>query len=627
MNADSSLLVPQKKAEKDYPVLKSALMLLAAIRGMFAVFVFSAGRLALLGICVIGIFIFLTLALIYSVPALKSIRTKTERVLRRPAPAFFILTGCWTLLLISACLLLAWTFWDMQANPLFGILLSRAWGMLVWGVWLGLLAFVFFSLFPGLLRSVFSPFRAAVFFTITMLAFFAFSAAYRQVNRLYDLGSLSELAGIILLPCLISLIWAGCYRVYAGKRWAASANMGLLCLLIGTATFMVYRMTGFWMNHWDTHEFTYWHQLAEAFLHGRLYLTEPDTLHDLTFYKGHWYVPNPPLPAILLMPFVGLLGVERINMTVVSAILGALNTVAVFLMLQRASARSLTNCGLAANLWLTAVFAFGTNHIWIATTGQIWFVSQLVTTLFVTLACLAAIENWPAWIAGLFLGLAILARPNVFPIAIFLAGIFLWRQAEFPEIRWQALFSWAVKAAVPVIVAVGILLGYNHLRFENWFDFGYVTIRGADWILEAVQEYGMFHPHFIPINLDAMFFRVPALDFSGERFFFQPDGIGFSIFVMTPPLIFLFRHLRKNWWTVAAWFSILLTTGLLLCYHNTGATQVGYRYLLDMIPPVLLLMGIGIGKRPGTVFKTLSGIAFLVNALSVYWWYIGRMET
>jgi hypothetical protein len=63
--------------------------------------------------------------------------------------------------------------------------------------------------------------------------------------------------------------------------------------------------------------------------------------------------------------------------------------------------------------------------------------------------------------------------------------------------------------------------------------------------------------------------------------------MGYSIFFMTPPLIFIFRNLRKNWWNVGAWISILVSLSLLLMYHNTGAETIGYRYMMDFILPAV----------------------------------------
>ena len=121
-----------------------------------------------------------------------------------------------------------------------------------------------------------------------------------------------------------------------------------------------------------------------------------------------------------------------------------------------------------------------------------------------------------------------------------------------------------------------------------------------------------------------MLWQLPTLDFSGDRCFFQPGISGFSIFVMTPPLIYLFRRFRKNWWVVGAWASVILTILLLLLYHNTGAVQVGYRYLLDAIVPIMLLMGLGVDRMVNWFFNLLAMIGIAVNLLSVYWWFIAR---
>ena len=58
-------------------------------------------------------------------------------------------------------------------------------------------------------------------------------------------------------------------------------------------------------------EFDYFVRLADAFLHGRLYLTEaPSWLNELVPGGGGWYVVYPPVPALLLVPFVALFGLD-----------------------------------------------------------------------------------------------------------------------------------------------------------------------------------------------------------------------------------------------------------------------------------------------------------------------------
>ena len=63
---------------------------------------------------------------------------------------------------------------------------------------------------------------------------------------------------------------------------------------------------------------------------------------------------------------------------------------------------------------------------------------------------------------------------------------------------------------------------------------------------------------------------------------------------------------------------------MLLLYHNTGAEQIGYRYLMDFVFPLFLLMAAGMRGRASWFFILLTIVGMLVNALSLYWWYFLR---
>ena len=204
-------------------------------------------------------------------------------------------------------------------------------------------------------------------------------------------------------------------------------------------------------------------------------------------------------------------------------------------------------------------------------------------------------------------------------------GIYLFQQNEFPRFNLKNTVLWCLKCGIPVLLSPGLLLFYNKLRFNSWMDFGYVTINGADWILDSVQEYGMFHLHFFRTNASVMLWGLPELDFSGTRFFFQPHVAGYSIFLMTPPILYAFRSFKRNWFAIGAWASVLLSLGLLLLYHNTGAEQVGYRYLLDFSAPLALLTAAGTRGKVGWPFKLLTVFAVALSFIAIYWWYLGRI--
>lgn len=399
-------------------------------------------------------------------------------------------------------------------------------------------------------------------------------------------------------------------------------------LFIFTLVYAFHRLVSFSIVRTNSPSHSYWPELADAFLNQRLYLINPSTNHDLTLFEGNWYVPNPPMPALVLMPFVAIFGINGVNTTVVSAVLGTANVLLLIWILRTVVKLGWFELSDNAIYWLAATFAVGTNHLWLVTLGQMWFVSQLLTVFFVSLSIFAALRGWsPLW-AGFFLGSAMLCRPNVAPIALFLAGIELTRlrtSAEsYRSLNWRRFFVWGFLAALPVLLSIAASFYYNWIRFGDWRDFGYVTINGAPVILEAVRTYGMFHPHFIKLNFETMIFALPRIVSVDGRTFLRPGVVGYSIFAMTPPILYAFRRWSREPWFIGAWASILSCVAMLLLYHNTGAEQIGYRYLMDFAVPLWILIGFGMKGRASRLFKLLMMLGTLVNAASMVWWYFLR---
>ena len=469
-------------------------------------------------------------------------------------------------------------------------------------------------------------------FTAGILIYWPISA---HIDRFNWLITLKGNTAMCLLTIAAALLWCFSLNIDCGRGWKTAAAF-LFFLVLG---YTVTRFLGMWMGRWQTPSSAYWNGLAEAILNGRLDLENPSGTHDLTLYKGKWYVPNPPLPGLLLVPWVALLGsADAVNMCVYSAVLTGICAGLFFLLLITAFTRegtplyipssddnSYPGNSLSIAVWVTVVFTFGTDLIWLGTTGQMWFISQLLVVLFTLLAVLFEVLDIPPVCSGICLGLAMLSRPSVFPVFFCLLGIWLYRQQEFPRLRWGKTIIRCLKYGIPMVISVALQLLYNKVRFDSWMDFGYVTINGADYILAAVQKWGMFHPHFLRTNAGVMLTGLPRLDFSGERFFFYPYVAGYSVFLMTPPLIYIFRTFRKDWFAVGTWCSVLLTVAMLLLYHNTGAEQIGYRYILDAAAPLSLLTAQGTKGKISPLFKILTVFAVSLMLIAVYWWYRGKI--
>ena len=397
-------------------------------------------------------------------------------------------------------------------------------------------------------------------------------------------------------------------------------------LFIITAAFTVIRTVQFYVGRINTPSSAYWAELAESFLHGKLYLEHPAGFHDLTFYNGQWYVPNPPMPAILLIPVVAILGSsEKINMTVYSALIGALNAGLIYIVLKNAADRDVVRLRESGMLWLTAAFVFGGDHLWLSTSGQMWFISQLLVVSFTLLAVLIVLRGESLVLAGFCIGAAVLCRPNVFPAYLVLFGLYMFLERDNALRIDKKTIIWCLKSGIPVVFCVLVLLGYNRMRFGDFLDFGYKTINGASDIVAAANDYGLFSYKFLAKNIDVMLLRLPRLDFSGERFWFYPYIAGYSVLLMSPWFLYAFRNLRKNSWIIGCLSSFGLILIMLLLYHNTGAEQIGYRYILDAYAPLTLLVGNGIKGKVGRVFKVTAVFSIVLQLISVYWWYLGRI--
>jgi len=74
--------------------------------------------------------------------------------------------------------------------------------------------------------------------------------------------------------------------------------------------------------------------LADAWLHGHIWIAEPSQAIDALDYLGRYYIIEAPLPAVLLLPFVAVFGTDA-NQTLVAVTCAALTVAAAYVLLER----------------------------------------------------------------------------------------------------------------------------------------------------------------------------------------------------------------------------------------------------------------------------------------------------
>lgn len=436
------------------------------------------------------------------------------------------------------------------------------------------------------------------------------------------------LADLILIVMLRSIN----AEVLLNDRVVAQLDEILLYIGVFLVIFVLYAHIAALIGWINKTKYSYWDLLAGALLKGRLYIENPPYTHDLTLFNGKWYVPMPPLPAFLLLPIAYLVGAENISTSYLSMVFSAINGVLLLMILRQLVKRNWIVLSATGIFWLITMFLFGTPHLWVGISGRGWYVSQILTVLFLALATYSALRGWSAWLVGIFIAIAMTARPNSLMTWPFAFAISMQvTKEDHGKVDLKQAIQWCMKTVPPIALAVVGLLTYNYLRFDNFRDFGYVTVNAGTDIVHNVQTYGLFSPHFIPINLQVMLFKLPRINWGvpwpahpkGAIWPIDPTTTGTSIFLVTPPLLYLFRRYPKQWWVLGAWTAVLFNVILLSLYSNTGAAQFGYRYILDFLVPLVTLLAIGVGKKVRWHFIVLVLISIVINIYGAYWFMNG----
>ena len=378
-------------------------------------------------------------------------------------------------------------------------------------------------------------------------------------------------------------------------------------------SFIVYFNTG----EGGATPYHYFVPLADALLHGRLYVLEkPPWLNELLPVNGKYYVIYPPMPAILLLPQVALSGLKA-NQTLASVFWGSINVSLVYLLMKRLTENK------KLQIWMTILFGFGTIHWYLASIGKAWFFAHVVSFLFLTLAIYETMGKQRSFLIGLLLGASFWSRlPTVLSLPFFVImlsdkwlkgsnhGFYLNRVDFIPILK--------LGGGVGIFVLLNFV--YNYLRFGTPFDIAYsIQARAEPWFYPK----GLFDISYIPKHLWIFFLKPPV--FKSEWPYVVPPLMGMSILITTPAFIYSVFAGIRNRFALACWAAIVPIALLAFTHGGVGWIQFGYRFAMDFYPFLLLLTTIGIEKTIGKDSdlqwkqKILIILAVLVNLWGVLW--------
>lgn len=354
-----------------------------------------------------------------------------------------------------------------------------------------------------------------------------------------------------------------------------------------------------------------WPPLADAFLHGKLYLAQDRPWLELVpRVGGGQYVPFPPVPALVVLPFAVIFawvsGGQEIPGNVYASVVGAANVGLAFWLLR--------GWGVAPSpqRWLTFGFAF-TTHWWVAGMAGPHHFAETTAVFFALISLNLAVRGrWPV-VGGLMIGLAAGSR---LPMGLALPAVL----ALYGD-TWGSRRQWLLVLS-GLLLPVVLMAGYNLARFGSPIDFGYAHIPSGDEGLLITDEpwftEGLMSITYIPRHLEVMFIRF--FDIVAQPPFLRPNITGLSL-LLTAPFVF-WSLVARGRLVPIIWLSVILVMLPDLTWGTWGFAQFGYRRILDVMPLLMLLLAIAFKERIGWPARATILLGVAVHAYGIFVWNV-----
>jgi hypothetical protein len=341
--------------------------------------------------------------------------------------------------------------------------------------------------------------------------------------------------------------------------------------------------------------------LADAFIHGHTWIVWPGDYIDALAYNGQHYIIEGPLPAALLVPWVALSG-DAANQTVVSAALCGVAIGAAWRLGERVQVT------LRTNVWLCAFLLAGTDVLWCAMLGDVWFIAHVSALCFTMLALVELFGRRRAWLIALW---AVCAAESRFTLALAIP-VYAALLARDPA---RSRASWAGFGGV-LSIAVGLWILYNESRWGTVTDIGYTTWYHHD---QAGMPTGLpFSFRYLRYELWSFFQQTP--DFAATFPWVRPSYSGVALTWTSPALAYAFWARRPLHIVVALWIAAVITAIPNFLYYVNGFAQYGMRHALDFVPFLFALMLFAARRGLPAWTKALILYSCAANAYGVWYW-------
>lgn len=378
-------------------------------------------------------------------------------------------------------------------------------------------------------------------------------------------------------------------------------DTGMLCIpalmLLGYMFMhMLFGGTLLSYNCWDSYSLQ-----AMSWLSGRLDMGKNYEWLELAVYNGKYYLSFPPLPSVVMLPFVLLFG-EKTPSNLVSALYGIFTAMIAYKILKKADMKR------GGAVFFAIAYVWGSNMLWLSTSGGVWFLAQGLNMLLLT-ACVYFAQQKMQMAAYAMVALAVGCRP--FSVCMFLPLMAYFYMVDKDRPRADRIRGQIRSLIIPAFIALCYML-YNYVRFGNVLEFGH------NYLPEFTEsEKGQFSLSYILPNLYNLLLRPVTLraDLTLEYPLFD----GFMFYIANPMFLIWFaavvkdvRQKKLDAVRLCIVIAVLIEL-LLLCAHKTlGGWQFGARYTVDMLPMALMYLLLK-KDEPGGILAFIMAAGMMFN--------------
>jgi hypothetical protein len=348
--------------------------------------------------------------------------------------------------------------------------------------------------------------------------------------------------------------------------------------------------------------------LAQALLHGQAWIDWPGNYIDALPYHGHYYVIEAPLPALLLLPAVAVFGLQT-NQTLLGVVLTGVAIGAAWELGERFGVRR------GNNVWICAFLLAGTDLLWCAMLGDVWFLAHVSAVCFTMLALVELAGKRRGWLVALFAACAVESRFSMIaalPVYAYLLLSFGDRnERTVPTDRGRLLSFASVLGAVAVLWVL-----YDVARWGTWNDIGYTSWYHQD---QAGMPTGSpFRLMYLPYQLWSFFVQAPTQlpAFPGLR----PEFSGVALTWTSPALVLALFARTPLRWVFALWVAAILTAIPNFLYYVNGFAQFGMRHALDFEPFLVALMLLAARERLALWGEALVAYSCAAGLFGCWYW-------